>query len=158
MKYSRLSKEQFEALHKEFATFLASQSIDKKEWDEIKTNKPEVAEQELDVFSDLVWEGVLTQATHLEHFSKNHIFLFCCLEKEVQSIILKALEPDIDFMTTKGLEWMVNNLFTDVIDIHVGKKTYEKDRNSSVFDIIQEGAILSDGLLYQQIDAIVNSK
>ena len=54
MKYERLTKEQFEALHQEFSNFLATQSIDKAEWDSIKTNKPEVAEQELDVFSDLI--------------------------------------------------------------------------------------------------------
>ena len=85
MKYKRLTKEQFEALHQEFANFLASQSIDKKEWDELKTNKPEVAEQELDVFSDLIWEGVLTNAQFLEHFSKNHIF-FVPLPKRIDSI------------------------------------------------------------------------
>ena len=158
MKYSRLTKEQFESLHKEFATFLASQSIDKKEWDEIKTNKPEVAEQELDVFSDLIWEGVLSQTSYLEHFSKNHIFLFHCLESDVHSIVLKSLEPETDFMTTKGLEWMVNNLFTDAIEIHVGKKKYEEEKNVAIFKIIQEGAILSDGQLYQQIENILNSK
>ncbi len=30
MEYKRLSKEQFEVLHQEFATFLAAYSIDKK--------------------------------------------------------------------------------------------------------------------------------
>jgi Family of unknown function (DUF6495) len=74
MKYKRLTKEQFEALHQEFATFLASQSIDKQEWDEIKAKKTEVAEQELDVFSDLIWDGVLTNAKFLEHFSKKSYF------------------------------------------------------------------------------------
>ncbi|MBC7440105.1 MAG: hypothetical protein H7250_09000, partial [Flavobacterium sp.] len=54
MKYTRLTKEQFEELHVEFINFLATQSIDKTEWDKIKTEKPEVAEQELDVFSDLI--------------------------------------------------------------------------------------------------------
>jgi hypothetical protein len=73
MKYTRLTKEQFEELTQEFSTFLATQTIDKAEWDTIKAEK-EVAEQELDVFSDLVWEGVLTRAEYLEHFSKNHIF------------------------------------------------------------------------------------
>jgi hypothetical protein len=158
MKYTRLTKEQFEALHQEFANFLATQSIDKKEWDEIKINKPEVAEQELDVFSDLIWEGVLAQTKYVEHFSKNHIFLFHCLETEVKSIVLKTLEPEVDFMTSKGLEWMVNNLFTDAIDIHVGRKEYQGERNAAIFDIIQQGAILSDGQLYQQIDNIVNAK
>jgi hypothetical protein len=80
------------------------------------------------------------------------------LENEVQSIVLKTLEPEVDFMTSKGLEWMVKNLFTDAIDIHIGKKKYETEKNSAIFDIIQQGAILSDGQLYQQIDKIVNAK
>ena len=68
MKYARLSKEQFEELHQEFINFLASQSITADEWEDIKINKPEVAEDELDVFSDLVWEGVLNQAEFLSIF------------------------------------------------------------------------------------------
>jgi hypothetical protein len=96
MKYKRLTKEQFEALHQEFITFLATQSIDKSEWDKIKAERPEVVEQELDVFSDLIWEGVLTNATYLEHFSKNHIFLFHCQEKLIQSIVLKSLYTEVD--------------------------------------------------------------
>ena len=55
-----LTKEQFEALNQEFINFLATQSITADEWKEIKEQKPEVAEEELDIFSDLVWEGVLS--------------------------------------------------------------------------------------------------
>jgi hypothetical protein len=157
MKYKRLTKEQFEELHKEFSNFLASQSIDKSEWDEIKANKPEVAEQELDVFSDLIWEGVLTNAQYLEHFSKNHIFLFHCQEKLIQSIVLKAIEPNIDFLQKEGLQWLSDNLFTDTVEIHLGKKEYELDRNTAMFDLITQGAILSDGQLYLQINGIIQS-
>ena len=157
MKYKRLTKEQFEALHQEFSNFLASQSIDKAEWDSIKTNKPEVAEQELDVFSDLIWEGVLTNAQYLEHFSKNHIFLFHCQEKLIQSIVLKSLEPEVDFMQKEGLQWLSDNLFTDTVEIHLGKKAYEQERNTDIFDLITQGAILSDGQLYLQINGIIQS-
>jgi hypothetical protein len=157
MKYKRLTKEQFEALHQEFATFLASQSIDKKEWDEIKTNKPEVAEQELDVFSDLIWEGVLTNAQFLEHFSKNHIFLFHCQKDFIQSMVLKSLVAEVDFLKKEGLQWFSDNLFTDTVEIHVGKKDYDKERNESIFDLISQGTILSDGQLYLQINNILQS-
>lgn len=157
MKYKRLTKEQFEALHQEFSNFLATQSIDKAEWDSIKTNKPEIAEQELDVFSDLIWEGVLTNAQYLEHFSKNHIFLFHCQEKLIQSIVLKSLEPEVDFMQKEGLQWLSDNLFTDAVEIHLGKKAYEQERNSAIFDLITQGAILSDGQLYLQINGIIQS-
>ncbi len=157
MKYKRLTKEQFEELHQEFSNFLATQSIDKSEWDSIKRNKPEVAEQELDVFSDLIWEGVLTKAQYLEHFSKNHIFLFHCQEKVIQSIVLKALEPQVDFMQKEGLQWLSDNIFTDTVEIHLGKKEYETERNSAIFDLITQGAILSDGQLYLQINGIIQS-
>jgi hypothetical protein len=157
MKYKRLTKEQFEALHKEFSNFLATQSIDKAEWDVIKKDKPEVAEQELDVFSDLIWEGVLTSAQYLEHFSKNYIFLFHCQEKLIQSIVLKSLVSEIDFMQKEGLQWLSENMFTDNVEIHLGKKEYEQERNAALFDLISQGAILSDGQLYLQINGIIQS-
>ena len=157
MKYKRLTKEQFEELHKEFSNFLATQSIDKKEWDEIKANKPEVAEQELDVFSDLIWEGVLTSAQFLEHFSKNHIFLFHCQEKLIQSIVLKSLVPEVDFLTKEGLQWLSDNMFTENVEMHLGKKEYDEERNLAIFNLITQGAILSDGQLYIQINGIIQS-
>ena len=157
MKYKRLTKEQFEALHQEFANFLASQSIDKKEWDEIKANKPEVAEQELDVFSDLIWDGVLTNAQFLEHFSKNHIFLFHCQEEFIDSMVIKSLVPEVDFLTKEGLQWLSENLFTETVEIHVGKKNYDAERKELIFDLITQGAILSDGQLYIQVNTIIQS-
>ncbi|WP_417941994.1 DUF6495 family protein [Flavobacterium sp. RS13.1] len=157
MKYNRLTKEQFEELHPEFTKFLAAQSIDRTEWDKIKVEKPEVAEQELDVFSDLIWEGVLSRAEFLEHFSKNHIFLFQCFETYVQSIVLKSLVAEIDFLTKDGLQWLSDNMFTDAIEMKTGKKIFTEDRNSSIFELIQQGAFLSDGQLFKQINSILES-
>ncbi|CAD0008259.1 MULTISPECIES: DUF6495 family protein [Flavobacterium] len=155
MKYTRLTKEQFEELHAEFASFLATQAIDKGEWDELKMNKPEVAEQELDVFSDLIWEGVLSRAEFLEHFSKNHIFLFQCFDTYVESIVLKSLVSETDFLTREGLQWLSDNMFTDAIEMKTGKKVFIEDRNSSIFELIQQGAFLSDGQLFTQINTII---
>ena len=157
MKYARITKEQFEELHPEFINFLAAQAIDKAEWDKIKANKQEVAEQELDVFSDLIWEGVLTRAVYLEHFSKNHIFLFHCFDTHVQSIILKSLVPETDFLTKEGLQWLSDNMFTETIEMKTGKKVFTEERNSSIFGLIQQGAFLSDGQLYKQINSIIES-
>lgn len=157
MKYTRLTKEQFEELHPEFVNFLATQSIDKAEWDKIKAENPEVAEQELDVFSDLIWEGVLSRAEYLEHFSKNHIFLFHCFDTHVESIVLKALDTEVDFLTKEGLQWLSDNMFTDTIEMKVGKKVFTEERNTSLFQLIQQGAFLSDGQLYKQINTIIEA-
>ncbi|WP_310555438.1 DUF6495 family protein [Flavobacterium sp.] len=156
MKYDRLTKEQFEELHPEFINFLATQSIDKAEWDKIKLETPEVAEQELDVFSDLIWEGVLSRAQYLEHFSKNHIFLFQCFPTYIQSIVLKSLVPETNFLSKEGLQWLSDNMFTSTIEMKVGKKEFTEERNFSIFELIQQGSILSDGKLFNQINDIIN--
>jgi hypothetical protein len=155
VKYSRLNQEQFEELHQEFINFLATQAIDKAEWDKIKIEKPEVAEQELDVFSDLVWEGVLGRTEYLEHFSKNHIFLFQCFETDIKSIVLKSLVPETNFLTKEGLQWLSDNMFTNTIEIKTGRKFFTEERNSSIFQLIQQGAFLSDGQLFKQINTII---
>ncbi len=157
MKYSRLTKEQFDELHTEFINFLATQAIDKAEWDKIKIEKPEIAEQELDVFSDLIWEGVLSRAEFLEHFSKNHIFLFQCFDTNVKSIVLKSLVPETDFLTKDGLQWLSDNMFTDTIEMKIGKKDYSEERNNAIFQLIQQGAFLSGGELFKQINSIIES-
>lgn len=157
MRYARLTKEQFEELHPEFINFLASQSIDKVEWDIIKLERPEVAEQELDIFSDLIWEGVLGRAVYLEHFSKSHIFLFQCFETHIKSIVLKSMDSAIDFLSREGLQWMSDNMFTDAIEIKMGMKEYVQQRNDAIFELIQQGAFLSDGQLYSQINKVIAS-
>lgn len=154
MKYTRLTKEQFEELHLEFANFLASQNIDKMEWEQLKTEKPEIAEQELDVFSDLIWEGALNKTQYLEHFSKSHIFLFYFTENTAQSVVIHSLNSTIDFLTKDGLIWLSENISSDQIDIKQGKKSFD-NKNVAVFNLIQQGALISNGNLYNQLKSIL---
>lgn len=152
MKYSRLTKEQFKELHQEFANFLASQQIDRNEWEDIKENKPEIAEEELDIFSDLVWEEVLTQAKWLEHYSKNHIFLFKLGKTEMESIIIHSHVPHADFLTEGGLHWLNENIFSKDVEVKRGKKSFVEDRNAEIFSLVQQGAMFSEGELYKQFE------
>lgn len=154
MKYARLTQEQLESLHLEFANFLAAQQIDKNQWEKLKLENKEIAEQELDVFSDLIWEGVLTNANYLEHFSKNHIFLFSFDAQTIETIVIKSLNQDIDFMQTSGLEWLSDSLFTEQVDIRTGSKPFSEDRNQELFNFIKQGAILSQGYLFKQISPL----
>ena len=101
MKYRQLTKEQFESLHQEFAQFLATQSIDAKEWTEIKETKPNVAEEEMNIFSDVVWDDVLTKVGYVEHFSKTSANLFKCDENEIHRIAVKV-NWDIDLLSQKS--------------------------------------------------------
>lgn len=155
MKYARLTKEQFEELHKEFINFLATQTITATEWEELKHNKPEVAELELDVFSDLVWEGVLNQAKYLEHISPQSIHLFALNEDQMHLIGIK-LKGDIDVTTQEGFNWLRDNLMDDSVEFVQAHKAYSKDENLDKFTLIQQGANITKGDLYNYMFKIIN--
>jgi len=148
MKYTRLTKEQLEELHQEFINFLATQSITADEWEDIKKNKPEAAEQELDVFSDLVWFGVLSKVEFLEHISPQQIHLFQCNEKSMRLIALKIENTAVDFTTKEGFQWLRDNLLSDSIEFFNAKKDYSDDKHLDIFKMIQTGAVITKGELF----------
>ncbi|WP_103068658.1 DUF6495 family protein [Aquimarina sediminis] len=158
MKYLRLSKEQLEELHVEFINFLATQSITADEWSDIKANKPHVAEEEIDIFSDLVWEKVLTNAQYLEHFSKNQIHLFELKEDEMHLIAIKINDTTIDLTTKDGYSWLKENLLNDEVVFYNASKVYGEDKNLDKFKIIQQGANITKGELYHFFDKLIKNK
>lgn len=155
MKYTRLTKEQLEELHQEFINFLATQSITGKEWSEIKATKPEVAEQELDVFSDLIWEGVLGKAKYLQNSSPQQLFIFKLADSEIHLIVVKITDTSIDITSQLGFEWLQDNLNSDTVELFTASKAYSEDKNKDVFELIQQGAEISKGNLYDAFQKLL---
>ena len=155
MKYTRLTKEQFEELHQEFINFLATQSITAEEWADIKSDKPEVVEEELDIFSDLVWEGVLKQVTYLEHISPQQMHLFHLKEKDMHLIAVKLNKDTTDLTTSEGFEWFRNNLMSDDVEFLTANKVYSDDKALDKFKLIQQGGVITKGDLYKYFEKLV---
>jgi len=156
MKYRQLTKEQFEALHEEFALFLAAQQIDVKEWNKIKNEKPDVALQELELFSDVVWERVLKNTHYLEHFSKKSINIFKCDTEMIYRIVVKINKPEINLLSKKGYDWFIDNSKDGSIEYFKGKKTYSKSRNQEIFELIEKGSVLANKVLYENLIEIIS--
>ncbi|MFC4688889.1 DUF6495 family protein [Dokdonia genika] len=158
MKYARLTKEQLEELRPEFINFLATQSITADEWATIKEKQPLVAEEEIDVFSDLVWEGVLTKAQYLEHISPNQMHLFFLRENNMALIAIKINKENIDITTAEGYGWLKENLGDDDVVFMSASKDYSEDRNADKFKLIREGAVITRGDLYKWFERFVDVK
>lgn len=156
MKYTRLTKEQLEEMQQEFINFLATQSITASEWEDIKKNKPEVAEEELDIFSDLIWEGVLEKVNYLEHFSPQQMFLFNITEVEIKLIAVKIENEAIDITTREGYQWLQKNLMDDSVDLYTSSKVLQEDRNKDIFALIQQGAVITKGELFRYFEDILD--
>ena len=155
MKYRRLTKEQFEELHKEFINFLATQSITADEWSKLKLEKPELASSEMDVFSDLVWEGVLSKVKYLENISSKHIYLFQVLNNSISLIGVKINIDLIDLTTEEGFLWLRENLMSENVEIFNSKKEFSEDIKLNVFKLIEQGASITKGELFKYFDKLI---
>ena len=155
MKYTRLTRQQLEELQQEFINFLATQSITGEEWDKLKKEKPEVAEEELDIFSDLIWEGVLAKVKYLENISTQQMHLFLIEEKEMKLISVKVMNPEIDLSTKEGFSWFRKNYQSDFVEYLTASKAYSVDKNLDKFNLIKQGAVITKGELYQWFDDLI---
>ena len=156
MKYRQLTKEQLESLHKEFAQFLATQKIDFTEWKKIKEENPKIVEEEINLFSDLVWEDVLNKVDFIEHFSSQSINLFKCKKESISRIVIKTAN-EIDFLSKEGYEWLLKNPNDESVDLFTGSKSYNKERNQEIFSLIEQGANISKGELFNYFQRLVTS-
>jgi hypothetical protein len=156
MKYRRLTKQQLEELQPEFVNFLATQSITGNEWKNLKNERPEVAEDEIDVFSDLIWEGVLNKVSYLENVSAQNMHLFHCAEKEMKLLSVKIMNPDVDLTTTTGFDWFKKNWQSDFVEYLTASKAYSDEPNLDKFKLIEQGAVITKGELYQWFEKVID--
>ncbi|MBS9766024.1 MAG: hypothetical protein KGV44_00625 [Flavobacteriaceae bacterium] len=147
MKYQLLTKEQLEELHQEFATFLATQQIDVNEWSKIKKETPHIAEEEIAIFSDMVWEDVLTKVTHIEHISSQYLNVFQCNSKEIIRICVQ-FPKGRDFLKKEDYQWFIENPLSEEIDYFTATKKYSKERNRELFELILSGGVISNSELF----------
>lgn len=155
MKYRRLSKEQFEELHTEFINFLATQSVTSTEWEKLKSKKPAVVEVKLDVFSDLVWEGVLDKVNYLENIAPQHLYLFHIKKNSIALIGLKVNIDNVDLTTKTGFSWLRDNLMSDHVELFDAEKEIKGDKKSSIFELIEKGAQITKGELFKYFKQLI---
>lgn len=155
MKYAQLSKEQLVELHEEFSLFLASQQIDKNEWEIIKKEKPEVAQEEINIFSDLVWEKVLSNVQYLEHFSETALNLFKCNSEDVERIVVEIKRDSFNFLKKEDFDWFLDNSKDASIQYYKGQKPYMQERNIELFELIKKGAMITKGELFEGVRKIL---
>lgn len=155
MKYRRLSKEQFEELHKEFINFLATQSLTAEEWSKLKLEKPELASKEMDIFSDLVWESVLSKVKYLENISRKHMYLFQVSNNSISLIGVKINIDLIDLTTKEGFSWLRDNIMSENVEIFNSKKKFSKDMKLNVFKLIEQGSTITKGELFNYFNKLI---
>ena len=92
MKYRRLRQDELESLEKEFVRFLASNQVTAEDWEKLKAGALEKAEKLIEIFSDIVFEKILSDVEYMEFQTPRDIKTFHF--EEVRIPILASTPPD----------------------------------------------------------------
>ena len=94
---------------------------------------------------------------YLENISAKQMHLFHLTEKEMKLISVKVMNPDIDLNTKIGFNWFKKNWQSDFVEYLTAAKAYTEDKNLDKFKLIQQGAVITKGELFQWFDNVIES-
>ena len=150
MQYRRLTTQEQEKLAEEFATFLASNSIDKTKWDDLKKEESAKAEELLDVFSDMIFDQALTSCKYLERVSETAIHTYLYQSEQGHLISVRVINGvEVNFLEGNLSEVFMQLLNNKNLEVHQGIKKYQDKRELEMFEILKTGGVMSSGELYQ---------
>ncbi len=155
MKYKRLAKEELIELEKEFVNFLASAQITGPDWEKLKQDENGKAEELLDVFSDMVYEKVMSKIKYLEYRDNRSLNIYCCLEDKILLVGLRVKENYSLDLTADDLFDQMNKSSNSSVNIIHSEKGYTKDRGVEVFELVKSGCYITDEKLFVTIKGII---
>jgi hypothetical protein len=148
VKYRRLNKEELAPLNEEFLKYLMVANITPENWELLKTNEPNKCEHHLDVFSDLVFDKILSDIQFVERALPKRLEVYHFLSEYVIMYALEAKSNE-DFSFDKA---NLDKLPLKDFRLIEGKKQYQADKNIETFKILQqEYASISNGTLFKQL-------
>ncbi|NET39852.1 MAG: hypothetical protein F6K19_49185 [Cyanothece sp. SIO1E1] len=155
MKYRRLHIDELQGLEKDFINFLAANSVTSDDWEKLKNESQEKAEKMIEIFSDMIFEQTLQKVDYLEQKSAREIRTYHCGPDKISMIgILVEGETSLDFRQNLDPQQMMAQLGLSGAQLKLfkGEKTYKKERNLELFDLMERGALISrDGHLYKTL-------
>ena len=147
MKYRCLTDEELKELEEEFKHFLISNNVYTEEWERLNRENNEKVTLLVEMFSDIVMDKALKNVRFLEHLTPSDIKVFHCLEDKMVLIGVVARNHTIDF-SKQSLE----ELKSISLDIFKTEKTYNKERELEVFDLLQSGCTITNEERFKKLE------
>ena len=157
MRYRRLTNEELKELETEFVRFLASNTVTGEDWEKIKKENPDRAENLIELFSDIVFEKTISKIEYLEYRAPTDLKIFHCKDDIIEMVgITVEGKSDIDFSKDIEADKMLHQLQTSQASLKLmaAKKAYKKTKELELFDMMQWGCLISDGKLFNTLNAL----
>ncbi|MFY0671784.1 MAG: hypothetical protein JXQ87_00185 [Bacteroidia bacterium] len=151
MKFERLPENELKKLEKEFVQFLVSNTVTAQDWIKLKTNQPNKAEELIDMFSDIVYEKVMSEVEFLEFRTMYDLKSFRCQNEE---IIMMGIEVDaslgLDLRKQDDFKKMaqLSNELVDKIKVYAARKPYKPSRSEEIFRMMKSGAQKTNSTMF----------
>jgi hypothetical protein len=149
--YRRLSLDELKELEKEFIDFLVINGITADDWVRIRDQESAKADRIIDLFSDVVFEGILRKAKFLEFVGKSSIMTFQCLKDKLILIGMDSTDPSLDLTDEETYRKLSEGQYLDSVKVYKQEKKYSMDRNSEIFKMIEQGCYITEGYWFKKL-------
>lgn len=150
-KYRMLTNDELQELEKEFIEFLVLNGIVADDWEKIKKEEKQVAENLIILFSDVVIEGSMRKIKFLEFRHRNEILMFQCLPEKIVLVGLESSDKSVDFSKDE----LLNLAESPDLSVYTKEKDYKESREMELFKMVQNGSMISDGSLFKKCAALL---
>jgi hypothetical protein len=157
MKYKRLTTEELKALEPEFVHFLAAAQITGADWDKMKREELSKAEELIEVFSDMVYEKVMSKIRYLEYREKKTLNIFHCTDEQIILVGLRVNEHSPVDLTADDVFAQWNEHATNnAVNIIKTERVYQKERGIEIFELLQSGCYITDDRLFTVLKGMIS--
>lgn len=150
-KYRLLTREELLELEKEFIDFLILNGITADDWIKVKKNESEGAREIVDLFSDVVFEGIMRKTQFLERRGTEKLEVLQCLHDRFVLVCLDATKVShVDFADPDFIRKAAQDS-PKGIEIFTLEVKYKNQRELELFEKVQQGFEVSDSQLFKQL-------
>lgn len=155
MKYKRLTSDELKELESEFVHFLAAAQITGADWDKMKKNEHSKAEELIEIFSDMVYEKVLSKIKFLEYREKKTLNIFNCEEERITLVGLRVHEHSNLYLTANDVFEQWSESSSNAVNVIRTERPYQKERGVEIFELLQSGCYITDERLFSILKEMI---
>ncbi len=149
--YRLLTIEELTELEKEFIEYLVLNGITAEDWVKMKAEDKAGTERVIELFSDVVFEGILRKVNYLEYRAENFVHAFQTLPDKLVLVAMESEdEENVNFLDNAFIQEATINP-PEKLYVRTSSKPYSKRRELELFDMIQAGCTISDGGLFKAL-------
>ena len=157
MKYRKLNLNELEGLREDFVHFLSANTVTADDWEMIKQADPNLAGEMIEVFSDIVWEKILTKIKYVRMISQKMIRVMHFGEKKAEMVQLTIDHADFSFSDPDQIRSIAEgtaDLKSFDPEMIRGTKTYSESRDLEVFLALEQGGQPTDEVFWRSLKSM----